>query len=231
LNNRATCFFILDRYEDAVLDVSQVLERYPHDQRAFYKRGLMFERAGKLDKALEDYQSALKLESNWTKVPLAVERLSANGVTTPEGFDNNLRFVHGCDQSSQDSDSDREDVSCDAEIDDNDNNDESDSDGDDKTEGAPIHYKKRFIGEKIASVVECTIDHQLLPKEGSYSIDGKRNRIMHLNAPSFVVCRMPPQEAIESRGARSCWWSLSWFCYTTNPWKLEGLLFRVLIAP
>ncbi len=32
----------------------------------------------------------------------------------------------------------------------------------------------------------CTIDHQLLRKEGSYSIDG--NRIMHLNAPSFVAC-------------------------------------------
>jgi tetratricopeptide (TPR) repeat protein len=167
LNNRAACFFILDRYEDAALDVSQVLERYPHDLRAFDKRALMFERAGQLGKALEDYQSALKLKPNWTKVSLAVERLSANGITTPKGFDNNLRFMHGYDQSSQDSDSDRKNLSCDAASDDNDDNDEFDSDDDDETEGAPIHYKKGFIGEKIGSVVVCTIDHQLLPKEGS----------------------------------------------------------------
>jgi hypothetical protein len=102
--------------------------------------------------ALEDYQSALKLEPNWTKVSLAVERLCANGFTTPEGFDNNSPFMHGCHQSSQDSESDREDLSCVAESDDNDDNDESDSD-DDETEGAPINYKKVFIGEKIASVV------------------------------------------------------------------------------
>jgi hypothetical protein len=176
LNNRAACFFILDRYEDAVLDASQRLKRYPHDHRAFHKRALMFERAGQLGKALEDYQSALNLEPNGTKVSLAVESLSANGVTTPEGFDNNLPFMHGCDQSSQDSDSDREDLSCDAESDDN----------DDETEGAPIHYEKGFIGAKIASAVVCTIDPQLLPKEGSYSIDG--NRIMHFNVPSFVAC-------------------------------------------
>ncbi len=115
---------------------------------------------------------------------LAVKRLSANDFTTLEGFDNNLPFMHGCDQSSQDSDYDREDLSCIAESDDNDDNGESDSD--DETEGAPIHYKKGFIGEKIASVVVCTIDHQLLRKEGSYSIDG--NRIMYLNASSFVAC-------------------------------------------
>ncbi len=117
LNNRAACFFILDRCcEDAVLDVSRVLERYPHEHRAFHKRALMFERAGQLGKAFEDCQSALKLEPNWTKVSLSVERLSANGGTTPEVFDNNLLFMHGCDQSSQYSDSDREDLSCNANV-------------------------------------------------------------------------------------------------------------------
>jgi hypothetical protein len=91
--------------------------------------------------------------------------------------------MHGCDQSSQVSDSDMEDLSCVSESDDNYYNDESDSD--DETEGAPICYKKGFIGEKIASMVVCTIDRQLLPTEGSYYIDG--SNIMHLNAPTSVA--------------------------------------------
>ena len=89
--------------------------------------------------------------------------------------------------------SDMEDLSCVSESDDNDDNDESDSD--DETEGAPISYKKGFIGEKVASVVVCTIDLQLQPKEGSYSID--EHRIMHLNVPSFEVCNPKKPSKVE----------------------------------
>jgi hypothetical protein len=101
--------------------------------------------------------------------------------------------MHGCDQSSQDSDSDMEDLSYVAESDDNDDNDESDSD--DETEGALICYKKGFIGEKIASVVVCTIDRQLRSTEGSYYIDG--SSIMHLNAPTSVACHPKKPSKVE----------------------------------
>ena len=71
----------------------------------------------------------------------------------------------------------------------------SSSIGKDETKGAPISYKKGFIGEKVASVVVCTIDLQLQPKEGSYSID--EHRIMHLNVPSFEVCNPKKPSRVE----------------------------------
>ncbi len=41
----------------------------------------------------------------------------------------------------------------------------------------------------------CTIDLQLQPKEGSYSID--EHRVMHLNAPSFEVCHPKKPSKVE----------------------------------
>jgi hypothetical protein len=71
----------------------------------------------------------------------------------------------------------------------------SSSIGKDETKGAPIGYKKGFIGEKMASVVVFTIDRQLRPTEGSYYIDG--SSIMHFNAPTSVACHPKKPSKVE----------------------------------
>jgi tetratricopeptide (TPR) repeat protein len=100
LNDRAACFFILYRYEDAIRDISQVLARYPCDRSLFFhKRALYLERAGQLDKALKDYPRALELEPNNEKIALAVKRFSASGVTASLDFDNNVPHMSDTNNS------------------------------------------------------------------------------------------------------------------------------------
>ncbi len=76
LNNRAACFLKLEKYEDARLDCDRVLERNPQNHKAFLRRATTFEKAGQLEKAFGDFQSALKISPNLEEAALAVERLS-----------------------------------------------------------------------------------------------------------------------------------------------------------
>lgn len=76
-SNRAACFLYMDKKEEGIMDCSKALEYNPVFLRAVMRRALLYEKAEKLDDALEDYKKVLELEPRNPKAIEACMRLPA----------------------------------------------------------------------------------------------------------------------------------------------------------
>lgn len=74
-NARATVWFLMDDYPNALADVAEVLQREPRHFGAIEGMALIFERLNQEEKAYAAWQAALKINPHLPAASEAVERL------------------------------------------------------------------------------------------------------------------------------------------------------------
>ncbi len=82
-NRRATLMYMQDRYDDALQDLRQVLQREPRHFGALVGLGMIMQELGEDKRALEAYRKALAINPRIEKIPELVEKLTE----TVEGRD------------------------------------------------------------------------------------------------------------------------------------------------
>ncbi|MFC1989463.1 tetratricopeptide repeat protein [Chloroflexota bacterium] len=64
---------MLEYYEQAMDDIARVIrkiERYPHDAEAYYNRGNVYRGLGEWERAIEDYDKAIRLNPEYAEAYL-----------------------------------------------------------------------------------------------------------------------------------------------------------------
>lgn len=74
-NKRATVLYLLDRYQESLVDVERTLELEPRHFGALSGRGLIYEALGEEAKALEAYERALEVNPHLPHARNEVKRL------------------------------------------------------------------------------------------------------------------------------------------------------------
>ena len=77
-NKRATLYYVIDDYDAAIADVSQVLSREPRHWPALMGLAVMMEDLDRKAPALEAYRSALEINPQLEDAQAAVERLEVD---------------------------------------------------------------------------------------------------------------------------------------------------------
>lgn len=74
-SNRAACFLHMNKKEEGIMDCTKALEYNSTFLKVLLRRALLYEKAEKLDEALEDYKKALEMDPRNDKAMEACHRL------------------------------------------------------------------------------------------------------------------------------------------------------------
>ncbi len=75
-NKRATLYYVIDDYDAAIADVTQVLAREPRHWAALMGLAVMFDDLGRKEPALGAYRAAFEINPQLEDAEAAIERLS-----------------------------------------------------------------------------------------------------------------------------------------------------------
>lgn len=77
-NQRATAWYLKERYPESIADASQAVERNPDHFGAWASLGHCHAHLGQLREAVRAYERALQINPNWQSIAEVVDELKAN---------------------------------------------------------------------------------------------------------------------------------------------------------